>query len=106
MIDSKIKNKPINIKVDIARRHSKSVLGLKVQVIKRNRVLVINLCMIKLTVSHKADYICKIIYNILSEYDINIKDAITYVTDNEKSMVNAGELIADVQLMKMKIMTV
>lgn len=52
-----IKNKLISIKIDCVKRHSRSIMGVNIQYIKDDKLLIFTLAMIELNQQHTALYL-------------------------------------------------
>lgn len=89
-----IKEKPKNIYVDVASKLNRSILGFNIQIIKRNRILAVNLAMSLLTERHTSEYLC----SIISEYNIYIKNISTLTIDNRSNQIKVGKMIVDDQI--------
>lgn len=63
-----VKNKFVSLKVDGVTRHSKSLLGVNIQYIKNGKIVVKTLAMKELTEKHAADYIKRMIIDVISDY--------------------------------------
>lgn len=69
-----MKNIFVSLKIDGVTRHTRrSLLGVNIQYIKDCQIVVKTLAIKELTNRHTADYLKRIILNILSDYNISLK---------------------------------
>lgn len=85
-ITSEVRDRMISVMVDIASKHSRSVLGISIQYIKDGSHVIRTIGLIELTEKHTADYIAELIYSCLLSYQVDINQIVSLTTDNAANM--------------------
>lgn len=96
-IKQEVKNTIVHIKLDLARRHRTSVLGINVQFMKDDKIVVRTLAMTRTNSSHTGEYICALLMETLDEYDIKYSQVHTITTDNGKNVLKSVRLFGAVE---------
>lgn len=90
-----IKGRMISLKMDIATRHERSLLGINIQLINNNKIFVYTLSMKQLKRRHTAENLKNEIETVLQEFDIKKNQIYSITTDNGRNILKAVELISD-----------
>lgn len=89
-----IKDRFISVKVDSAKRLSRSILGINIQYVKNGKIILRTLASKQLrdrqTGIHLKDTVC----DILTEFGINLSNVYSVTTDNGANIVLAVKLMA------------
>lgn len=96
-IMKEVQNQIIHVKLDIASKNRKSVLGINVQFMKADQIVVRTLAMIRTNASHTGEYICSLLMQTLDDYNIKYTQVHTITADNGKNVVKSVELFGDVK---------
>lgn len=96
-IRKELKNNIVHVKLDLARRQRKSVLGINVQYMKEDEIVVRTLSMMQTNSSHTGEYICALLMQTLDEYNIKYSQVHSITTDNGKNVVRMVELFGEVE---------
>ncbi|GBP01583.1 hypothetical protein EVAR_68583_1 [Eumeta japonica] len=87
----------ISLKLDIATRMDKSVLGINVQYIEDYKIMINTIGMIQLNKQHTAAYIKDEVMKCLKSYDIDISQIYSNTTDNGANVVKASKMLQEEQ---------
>lgn len=87
----------IHVKLDLASRMRKSILGVNIQYMKDDKIVVRTLSMLQTNSSHTGEYICSLLMQILDEFNIKYSQVHTITTDNGKNVVKSVELFRAVE---------
>ncbi|XP_046868805.1 uncharacterized protein LOC124461318 [Drosophila willistoni] len=94
-----VNGKLLSLKIDVATRMDKAILGINLQIIHTNvnksEIVVKTLGMIQLTYSHTGVYIRDKILEILDDYGITLDQIFSVTSDNGRNMVKAIEILND-----------
>lgn len=90
-----VKQKMICLKMDIATRHDRSILGINIQLISHGQIYIYSLSMKELTGRHTAHNLKEEVETVLEEYNINKKQIYSITTDNGRNMIKAVDLLAE-----------
>lgn len=85
-ISSEVKGRMISVMVDIASKHSLSVLGISIQYINNECHVIRTIGLIELKERHTADYIAELIHSCLLSYQVEISQIVSLTTDNAANM--------------------
>lgn len=98
-IKMEIKDRLIGLKVDIATRLGRSVLGADIQFYSpaENQIVTRTIGMIELHRRHTAENISSKITSLLGEYDIDRRSVCSYTCDNGANIVATGKLFQNYQ---------
>lgn len=92
-IQALLKNKIFSLKIDIATRHNRGILGINVQLYNGEQLSVKTIGLIELQKRHTAKNLCSEIENILDEFGIEKMQIYCITTDNGRNMIKAVELL-------------
>jgi hypothetical protein len=73
--------------VDIASKNHKSLLGISIQYVLNDVIVVRSIGMVQLNSSHTARYILQAMNNCLNLYGITHQQVISITTDNAANMI-------------------
>jgi len=88
-----LKNKILSLKIDIASRHNKGILGVNVQYYRDHRIEVKTLGLIELHKKHSGLNLSVEIESILEEFSVSKSQIYTVTSDNGKNVVKAIEYL-------------
>lgn len=97
VIRQEVKDNIVHVKLDLARRQRKSVLGINVQYMKNDETVVRTLSMMQTNSSHTGEYICALLMQSLDEYNIKYSQVHAITTDNGKNVLRMVELFDEVE---------
>lgn len=83
----------LSLKLDIATRCDRAILGVNVQYILNDKIQLRTLAMFEMKERHTAEYIKKNLLQILKCYDIKLKQIYTITTDNGSNMIKTISLL-------------
>ncbi|XP_065323660.1 uncharacterized protein LOC135930799 [Gordionus sp. m RMFG-2023] len=92
-IKKEVYQKLISLKLDIATRYDRSILGINIQFINNGKIKLRTLCMKVIKERHTSEYLKKIILDVLKEYEIKIEQIYTITTDNAANMIKLIKLL-------------
>lgn len=81
-IREELNDTPLTLMVDITTKRRRSILGASIQFIVNNKQVVRSIGMLELKASHAGEYLAKIIFGLIKEYDIKPQHVIAITTDN------------------------
>ena len=81
-IKEDIREKFISLKIDIATRMNRAILGINIQLIKNGKLTLWTIAMKELTHRHTAEDIKNTVAEILEQYEISVSQIYTVTTDN------------------------
>lgn len=87
--------KIISLKIDIATRLNRSVMGINIQFISNKKIQIQTLAMIELFKSHTAENLKETICQVLQDFGIDEKQIYNITTDNGRNLVKAVQLIGE-----------
>ncbi|EDW18000.2 uncharacterized protein Dmoj_GI12344, isoform A [Drosophila mojavensis] len=94
-----VQGKLLSLKIDVATRMDKAILGVNLQMIMSNisktEIIVKTLGMIQLTYTHTGDYIKEKILEIIEEYGITVDQIFSVTSDNGRNMVKTVKILND-----------
>lgn len=96
-IRSELKNKIIHVKLDMARHQRKSILGVNIQYMKDDQIVVRTLTMLQTNNSHTGEYICSLLMQILDDFNIKYSQVHTITTDNGRNVLKSVNLFRAVE---------
>lgn len=96
-ISKEIANSIIHVKLDLASRQRKSILGINVQFMKDGEIVVRTLSMMQTHSSHNGEYICALLLQTLDEYNIKYSQIHSITTDNGRNVVRMVKLFSEVE---------
>ena len=85
----------ICLKIDSARRLSRSVIGMNIQFIESGKFELRTLAIKEVTSSQTGQYIKEFVINVLQTYGINLSQIYSLTTDNGANYLCAVRLIAE-----------
>lgn len=99
IIMKEIKGKMISIKLDIATRHHRSVMGVNIQYYCRFRkqIMIRTLGIIELCLSHTSNYLQTQLYELLDVYGVNRRNIYSFTCDNGANMIRLGKILRRMQ---------
>lgn len=97
IIRREVSNNIVHVKLDLARRQRKSVLGINIQFMKDDEIVVRTLSKMQVNSSHTGEYICALLMQALDEYNINYSQVHSITTDNGKNVLKSVELFGEVE---------
>lgn len=86
-ITKNLKGKFISLKIDVATRFFRSILGINVQFFHNGKIVLYTLGMIELKKHHTAEYIKAKLIEVLSRYDFPLDNVYSVTTDNGSNML-------------------
>lgn len=93
-IRQEVKDNIVHVKLDLARRQRKSVLGINVQYMKNDEIVVRTLSMMQ---TNSGEYICALLMQSLDEYNIKYSQVHTITTDNGTNVLRVVDLLGEVE---------
>lgn len=96
-IRNEVKNKIVHVKLDLARRQRKSILGINVQYMSAEKIAVRTLSMMQTNSSHTGEYICAMLMQTLDEYNIKYSQVHSITTDNGSNVLKMVNLFGQVE---------
>lgn len=92
-----INKKMICLKIDVATRMDKSILGINIQYIKESKIVINTIGMIQLRKRHKSQFLKEEIINCLKECGIDISQIYACTSDNGTNVIKTSKLLAELQ---------
>ncbi|CAK1590295.1 unnamed protein product [Parnassius mnemosyne] len=92
-IASKIKKQLISLKLDIASCHLRSFLGINLQFIENNQIVIKTLSVTELTQRHTAEFLKDQLIYVLNRFRISISQIYSITTDNGANMLKMVRLV-------------
>lgn len=77
----------VSVMVDIASKHYKSLLGVSIQYVLNNMIVVRSIGMVELHKSHTAKYILEKLLSCLNAHGINSHQIVSITSDNAANMI-------------------
>lgn len=96
-IRNEIGDSIVHVKLDLATRMKKSILGVNVQFMKDDKIVVRTLSMLQTESAHTGEYLCALLMQILDEYCIKYSQVHTITTDNGKNVLKAVQLFGEME---------
>lgn len=96
-IKSEMSNKLISIKLDVATKLNRSMLGVNAQYVHESKICLRTLAVKEMRFSHTTEYIKDLMMQILSEYDISPLQLYCCTSDNGANVVKFPELMKQIQ---------
>lgn len=96
-IRKEIENSIIHVKLDLARRQRKSILGVNIQYMKDDVIKVRTLSMLQTNGSHTGEYICSLLMQILDDFNIKYSQIHTITTDNGRNVLRSVDLFRAIE---------
>lgn len=96
-IRSEIKDAIVHVKLDMARRHRRSFLGVNIQYMKDDHIVVRALSMLQTTSSHTGEYLCSLLMQILDDFHVKYSQVHVITTDNGSNALKTTELFRNVE---------
>lgn len=94
-IINEIEGKMVSIKMDIVKRHRRCILGINMQYIKNDEIVIRTLDMVETKSSHTGEYICSLLIQVLSDYGISLPQVYSITTDNGKNIVKSVDMFCE-----------
>lgn len=92
-LKNEVKNKPIALMMDIATKNNRTILGVNIQYVIGNRIVLRTLRMIRLHESHTGKHLAELVVNILAEFGISMDQLFSVTTDNAGYMLLSSEIL-------------
>jgi hypothetical protein len=94
-ISQEIKHRMVSVKLDIASKNNRSMLGVNIQFYckARKRITIRSLGCLELMRSHTALYLKTTLLDLLGSFGIGIKNIYCFTTDNGANMICLGKLM-------------
>lgn len=92
-LKNEVKNKPIALMMDIATKNNRTILGVNIQYVIGNRIVLRTLRMIRLDESHTAKHLADVVVKILAEFEISMDQLFSVTTDNAGYMLLSSEIL-------------
>lgn len=94
-IKNETKDKLLSIKIDAVTRQCRSLLGINVQYILNEEIVIKTLAIKELQERHTGYYIKNVILDVLKEYNIALKQIYCVTSDNGRNMIKATNLLRE-----------
>lgn len=92
-IKREVKGRFVSIMMDIATRHNRSILGISVQYMLDDVIVIRTLGMDHITSRHTSDVLTDRVLAVLEKYGIELHQIFAITTDNGSNMVKTTELM-------------
>lgn len=92
-IENEVKNLPIALMMDIATKNNRSILGINIQYVVGNRIVLRTLGMIRLNESHTGRHLAQIVKQKLDDFGISMEQLFAVTTDNAGYMLLSSEIL-------------
>ena len=92
-IKTELKNKIFSLKIDSVSRLNRSVLGINVQYVVKNKIQIKTLAMREMLYKHSAVNIKQIVMDTLNEYDLHVDQIHSITSDNGNNMIKTTSLL-------------
>lgn len=92
-LKNEVQNRPIALMMDIATKNNRSILGVNIQYVIGNRIVLRTLRMIRLNESHTGKHLAELVVSILAEYGISMEQLFSVTTDNAGYMLLSSEIL-------------
>ena len=92
-----LSGKLLLLKIDGATCLDRSILGINVQYIKADKIIIRTLAMKEMKEKHTSYYISSIILDVLKTYDLNVDMIYSITTDNGANMLKAVSVLSSYQ---------
>ncbi|XP_036342599.1 uncharacterized protein LOC118751881 [Rhagoletis pomonella] len=83
----------LSLKVDVAARMGKSILGINIQYIKDFKIVINTIGMIQLKKRHTSHFLKEEILKCLQQFDIDLTQIYSTTSDNGANMLKASKLL-------------
>jgi len=90
-----VKNRLLSLKMDCVTRHDRSILGVNIQIIHDDALILKTLAMVELKIKHTGENLKNEVFSILKRYNISKEQIYTVTTDNGANMVKMVDLIGN-----------
>jgi len=90
-----VKNRLLSLKMDCVTRHDRSILGVNIQIIHDDALILKTLAMVELKIKHTGENLKNEVFSILKRYNILKEQIYTVTTDNGANMVKMVDLIGN-----------
>lgn len=98
VITKSVSKRMVSLKVDIATRMDKHILGINVQYINKDyKICVHTLGMIQIKKRHTGEFLKTEIVKCLQEYNLDINQLYSSTTDNGANVLKASKMLRDLQ---------
>lgn len=95
MLSSNLENKMFSIKLDIATKHYRSVLGVNIQYYSpfQKKIVIRSLGYIELNKRHTSKNLQIEVYKLLDQFGINRRNIYSFTSDNGSNMIRLGKML-------------
>lgn len=100
LIKNEVKGNPVSLKLDLATRHGRSVIGVNLQLIRKGQLTIRTLGLIETTDRHTAKYIEKEVLQLLDKFAIKITQLYSTTTDAGSNVLKFVKLMINGQEME------
>lgn len=100
LIKNEIKDNLVSLKIDLATRHGRSVIGVNLQLIIKGQLTIRTLGLIETTDRHTAKYIEKEVLHLLDKFAIKITQLCSSTTDAGSNVLKFVKLMINGQEME------
>lgn len=90
-----VSKKFICLKLDIASRMERSIMGVNIQFIQDFQIVVYTIGMVELFQRHSAFYLKEIVLDILQKYKFDLSQVYSITTDNGANVIKTSKLLAE-----------
>lgn len=94
-IKKELEGRYVSLMMDMATRHNRSVLGISVQYMLNDDIVVRTLAMDHITTSHSGEDLKGRVLAVMEKYGIEIRQIFAITTDNGSNMLKTTELLND-----------
>lgn len=92
-ITERLAGKYVCVMSDCATKNKRSILGVNVQAIIDDEIVIFTICMEQITVRHTSENLCDIHVEVLARYEIEPHRVYGFNTDNAINYVKMGRLL-------------
>lgn len=96
-ISKNVFKKMMCLKIDVATRMDKSILGINIQYVKESKIYINTIGMVQLKRRHTSHFLKGEIINCLKEFNIDISQIYACTSDNGANVIKTSKLLADLQ---------
>jgi hypothetical protein len=99
MIMEEVKGRIVSIKLDLASRHHRSMLGINIQYYSRvsKTIIIRTLACLEILERHTEIHLKTVVLQILTDYGIDPLNVYCYTSDNGANMICLGNMLINMQ---------
>lgn len=86
-IEMELKGQTVNLLIDIATRHSRSILGVNLQYVVNGEIKLRTIGVIPLNCRHTSENITKVIIDLLKKFGVELNQVFDFTSDNGSNMI-------------------